>query len=190
MCCGSKKTFSPRVVSEAFQSMSVNGEYVLMEFIGTGSIKKYRVPDTNRVYYAGGNREKKFFQVHREDVQYFLDIKKNRIPQFKVREDFVYKPNKAQAIQKEEEIQENLALDEEEFFYENRDPQFEELSLTDIRNIGKASEQKLIDAGVDSVDKLAELSLQQLIDITGLPEHKAKNVMEQLNVQLQEEENS
>jgi predicted flap endonuclease-1-like 5' DNA nuclease len=188
MCCGSKKKFVSKSKSEVLQSMSVQADYVLMEFIGVGSSKKYRIPETNKSYWAGGRGEHRFIQVHKDDVNYFLNIKKNRTPQFKVREDFVYKPQTEQPKAKQEISDYDFSLDENEDIFEHRENDFEELALTDIKNIGKVSAEKLLKAGIETVDQLSKLDIGTLMSITSLPEHKAKSVMEQLeNVQLQEE---
>jgi len=178
MCCGKKKNFTVRV--EGFSSMSVEQDYVLLEFIGKGSQKLYRVPEVQRTYMVGGAL--KFVSVYKDDVDYFLKINKNRIPQFKVRNDYLYQPKQETQVVEAEA----LSLDDEEIFYEeHRSEEFEALALTDIKNIGAGSARKLKEAGIETVEQLSKLTLEKLIEITSLPEHKALSVMEQMgNVQL------
>lgn len=63
------------------------------------------------------------------------------------------------------------------------------LELTEVRGIGKSLAEKLNDAGIDSIEKLASISLHDLLKVNGIGKSTGLKYIESAKKMLEKKKN-
>ena len=162
-CCGKGSTGGNSKGMPKYSPTKTSGDMVLVEYIGGNvGVMTWDAPSGNR-YRFGGSRNEGY--VHSEDASWFLNMRKNTKPLFRVVEEPELEP----------ELVEDEPLEAKDLTGKSVSV---EQDLTMIKGVAETTAEKLKSGGYLTVEEVAEADPQEMAELTGISSGYAERHIE------------